>query len=358
MDGSTASFMFVVALAGLGTGLALLVRGFGGYRMAGRISDTSTSRISTLAVGEVRVSGVIAPAELTLVSLLQDQPCVYFRSSVETGDDGVDGGAVLEERSVGFEVRDDSGVIRVFPRGARIEAPVRWEDSTGFLGEEPPGLQWRVGSAFGLTDEDHERAVADLLTVHDPTAAGLELDGSPTVRGRGRRTYRESRLELGDRVTILGHALPFSDVADPATADLGGGPDPFTSGGDPEIAADLEAARAAGTLLTDPTEAWGNAAIPGFGIGRPVRAAAIDPSATPLEPAAPDAAAMADRRFTIQPETLVLATSEDGPLLITYGTPEAAAGRERGRFLVGLLGALLAIASAMVAASVFGVSTR
>ena len=48
------------------------------------------------------------------------------------------------------------------------------------------------------------------------------------------------------------------------------------------LAAELAAAGAAGTLLT-PEEAWGNAAIEGFGIGRPVRAPELDPGvATPV----------------------------------------------------------------------------
>ena len=364
MDGSTASFVFVMALAGLGLGLVLLVRGFGAYRSAGRIGDTSTSRIATLAAGEVRITGVIEPAELTLVSLLQDQPCVYYRSSVGSGDDPVDvdipGDGLVEERSVGFAVRDGTGDIRVFPRGARIEAPVRWEDSTGMLGEEPPGLHWRLGSAFGTVGMDRDQAVAALLTVHDPgPGSGSPLPGGDGAGGRGRRSYREARLEPGDEITILGHALPFSDLDDPGGADLGGEPDPFTSGGDPVVAADLEAARAAGTLLTDPDDAWGNAAIPGFGIGRPVRAAAIDPAATPLSLATPDAAARAERTFSIAPEALVLASVEDAPLLITYGSPAAAVGRERGRFVVGLLGALLAAASAVIAAGVVsGGATR
>jgi signal transduction histidine kinase len=37
-----------------------------------------------------------------------------------------------------------------------------------------------------------------------------------------------------------------------------------------QVAANLAEARQAGILLTDPAAAWGNAAIPGFGIGRPV----------------------------------------------------------------------------------------
>ena len=38
----------------------------------------------------------------------------------------------------------------------------------------------------------------------------------------------------------------------------------------------------------------------------------------------------------------------DAPLLIAYGSPGAATERQEDRFLVGLLGAALAIGSAMV----------
>jgi hypothetical protein len=118
-------------------------------------------------------------------------------------------------------------------------------------------------------------------------------------------------------------------------------------GGDPEIAADLDEARAAGVLKADPEDAWGNAAIPGFGIGRPVRPPELDPDADPLPIATAEEAARATRAFEIDPQTLVLAASTEVPLLIAYGSPSAAVDRERGRFRVGLLGAILAVASAM-----------
>ncbi len=349
MDTSTSPWLATFAILGLIGGVALLVRGFGAYRTAGRISDTSTSTISAIAAGEVRVSGIVEAAELTLVSLLQSAPCVYYRSTIDVQNDRLgEPGDVIEERSVGFRVRDASGDIRIFPRGAHIDAPLRWSDKASAMGDEPPGLQWRLDSAFALAAPDRDAAVADLLTVHD---RGTRPVGMPS--GRTDRKYKETRLELGDEVTIIGRAVPFSDVHDPANADVGGAEDPFAAGGDPEIAADIERARAAGTLMDDPEDAWGNAAIPGFGIGRPTRAPELDPDAHTLPIATADEAERADRTFTIPPETLVLAAATDGPLLITYGSPVAAAGRERSQFLIGLLGAVLAIASAMALAVLF-----
>jgi hypothetical protein len=162
-------------------------------------------------------------------------------------------------------------------------------------------------------------------------------------------------LEPGDAATIVGRAVPFSDLADPAGANLGDGSG--TSLDDPEVAADLAEARAAGTLADDAATAWGNAAIPGFGIGRPVVEPEIDPAANPLPLASADEAARTERTFEIAPESLVLATSDDVPLLIAYGEPGAVVQRGQLRLMVGLLGAVLAIASAMVMAiSIRGVS--
>ncbi|HYH94313.1 MAG TPA: hypothetical protein VD763_14230 [Candidatus Saccharimonadales bacterium] len=346
MDQNVAPWIAVAASAGLLAGLWLLVRGMGGYRTAVRIGDTSTSPIATMAAGEVRISGVIEAAEVVLVSPLQSEPCVYYRAWIRDDDDVSDLDADFhEERAVGFRVRDSSGEIRIFPRGARWDAPTTLEDRTSTFGAEPVGLRLRMGSAIAEAEPDRASAVAQLLTVrpvesYDPRFA--------TGAGSGGRTYHEARLAPGDAVTIVGRAMPFSDLSDPNEADvaLGGEVAPD----DPEVAADLAAARAAGSLADDPEEAWGNAAIPGFGIGRPVRTPELDPEADPLPLAPADAAAENERVFHIPPEALVLAGAPDVPLLIAHGLPGAAVERHQDRFVVGLLGAVLAIGSAMALA--------
>jgi hypothetical protein len=342
-----------VAGAGVLGGLWLLVRGMRSYQTATQIGDTATSRIATLAAGEVQVSGVIEPAELTLVSPLQSVACVYYAASVDKVTEYTDlSEERLEERAVGFRVRDPSGDIRVFPRGARWDAPTRFDDETGVMGDEPPGLSVRTGPAIAMAEPDRDAAIAALTSLPRPPQfnALAILGGSSRLYGSGserRRHYRECRLEPGDSVTIVGRALPFTDLADPAEADVA---DDSIAADDPEVSGDIAEARAAGLLAATPEAAWGNAAIPGFGIGRPTRTPALDPSASALPLAAPDEAKRSERRFAIAPETLVLASAPDFPLLIAYGVPEAAVGRGQGRFLVGLLGAVLAIGSAMALA--------
>jgi len=364
--------LLVVGIIG---GLALLVRGFGAYRTAGRVAGIAPSRIATLAVGEVLVTGAAEAIELTLVSPLQSAPCLYYRSRVT--DPGERRGVAFdEERAVGFRVRDPSGAIRVFPAGARFVVPNRYDERTSTFDGDPPGLELRTGSAFAA-GTDRDAAIARLLmsggdesgpgpgagageaTVRPNGGPADDLwlfDRTPTLLGgatslatEGRaRHYEEARIEPGDVVTVVGRALPFGDLADPGAAYLleAG----LAAADDPEIAADVAAARAAGGLAASPREAWGNAAIEGFGIGRPVRAPELDPRATPPRLGDATLASRASAAFDIPPDTLVLASADESPLAISLGAPTAVVAREQGRFVIGLLGAVVAIGCAVLLA--------
>ncbi|HET7726486.1 MAG TPA: hypothetical protein VFK54_04090 [Candidatus Limnocylindrales bacterium] len=348
----------LLAASGIVAGLVLLLRGLQGYRMGARVADVGTSRIASLAAGEVRVHGVVEAAEVTLVSPLTSTPCVWYRATVEDVTDDDRSEAVSEERGVGFRVRDETGAIRVFPRRATVDVPPRFDERSGLLGDAPPGLRLRTGAAFGPgggafdpgvpgSPEAREAAIAALLTVRAPEPGDLADFGRD--RSSGRRHYVEARLEPGDEVTILGAALPFGELADPTGADLlanaSGGHGPV----DEETAASIAEARAAG-LLVSPEEAWGNAAIPGFGIGRPASAPELDPRATPPALASPAEVERHERSFDLAPDLLVLAAGADHPLVVAAGSPGIVQERQQERFLVGLLGAVLAIGSAVVLA--------
>ncbi|HEX2755108.1 MAG TPA: hypothetical protein VHM48_06575 [Candidatus Limnocylindrales bacterium] len=338
-----------LAAVGVVAGLVVLIRGFGGYRAAGRISGTSVSRIASLAVGEVLVSGTAEAIELTLISPLQSIPCVYYRSRItETRDDN-QRDLFKEDRAVGFRVRDASGAVRIFPNGARFDVPDRYDESTSSWSGGPVGLQPRTGPAYAPGPEDREAQIAALLTVKAPLNWSLlDRAGLPLAATGSQAHYREARIELGDTVTVVGRVLPFADLDDPSGANLvdGSGID----SADPEIAADLAEARAAGLLAPTPEEAWGNAAIEGFGIGKPVRTPELDPAADRPPPPDPTLAARAAAAFEIAPDALILATSEEVPMLISLGAPTQVAARAEGQFVLGLLGAALAIGSAMALA--------
>jgi hypothetical protein len=336
-------------VVGLVAGLVLLVRGMLGYRAAGRISGTSVSRMASLAVGEVLVSGIAEAIELTLVSPLQSIPCVYYRSRITEQSNDESRDVFKEDRAVGFRVRDSSGAVRVFPGGARFDVPDRYDESTSTWSGGPVGLQLRTGPVFAPGPDDREAQIAALLTVHRPDNWSLlDRGGLPLSTTNRRSHYREARIEPGDVVTVMGRALPFAELEDPAGANLVDGTG--LEAADPEIAADLAEAREAGLLAATPEEAWGNAAIEGFGIGKPVRTPELDPAANPSPPPDPVLAARAAAAFEIAPDALILATSQEVPMLVSLGAPTQVAARSDRQFIFGLVGGALAIVCAMALA--------
>jgi len=345
--GSLAVFACVGGIAG---GLWLLVVGSRDYRRSMTVADVSTSRISSLAMGQVRITGRVEPAELTLVSPLSSRRCVYFRASVTVSHGRSRQTIFRDERAVGFRLRDDSGTIRVFPRGAAWDVPNALDAHDGLAGEPPPDLELRAGPAYQVGHEDEAELVAQLLTVHREPSEVSPLDWVSSASGRA---YEEARIEIGDVVTIVGTALPFDQLPSPADAAFGdvavGGP--LAAADDPAIAADLAAATAGGALEIDPERAWGNAAIEGFGIGQPVRAVTLDPDANPEVVANPVTAAKFHGTFEIRPEEAVLAAAPGAPLLVSLGAPEQAVDRGRDRLVLGLLGGAVAIGS-MVALAI------
>jgi hypothetical protein len=353
---STPSSAFALAMVGVVVGLAVLIRGLSSYRRASLIADMPSGAISAIAVGENRVSGTIEAAELTLISPLQSEPCVYYRSSVTRENSRSDNRLFSEERAVGFRVRDATGSLRVFPRGAAFDVPDAYDERSGFLGEAPGGLQPRQGPATDVASKDEEAQITALLTVHPSNGWISASNGGPDLgptddlglHGSSRR-YREARLAVGDTVTLIGAVLPFNQLDDPDGSDRLDGASGIGQD-DPEVAADLAAAQASGGLATSPAVAWGNAAIPGFGIGHPVSTPTLDPAANPEAVAGPDEAARAQRTFDIPPDSLVLASQPGQRLLITSGSPATAVQRADDRFIAGLLGAALAIASVIVLA--------
>jgi hypothetical protein len=206
-----------------------------------------------------------------------------------------------------------------------------------------------------MTEAQRQAAIDALLTVRSPGSSRPDRGGPPATGGiigvshsssgpafgaalasRGRR-YRESRLEVGERVTILGQALPWSDVRGQMDlADRGGNVER-------DMAGDLAAAREAGLLAGSPEEAWGNAAIPGFGIGRPTRPPDLDPGIPPTDPQAPTAHEQHAERFDIPDDELVVARTAGTELVIYRGSPAAATRQHDPTFLLGLVGAVMVV---------------
>jgi hypothetical protein len=192
-----------------------------------------------------------------------------------------------------------------------------------------------------MSDAQRQAAIDALLTV-SPTAPADEEDGSgPGITGLGLgtgggRRYREARVEVGQTVTVLGQALPWADVREELVAPAG-------TNVERAIADDIAIARETGQLAATAEEAWGNAAIPGFGIGRPTRPPDIDPAARPADLADPGADAAARQRHQIPAHELVLARAPGGDLAIYEGASQEATRRHDGAFLLGLVGGVMAV---------------
>jgi hypothetical protein len=310
----------------------------------------ATSSLDGISAGEVRISGLVEPIEQTLISPLQSRACVWYRARVETTGDH---SRVLfsEEQAQEFRVRNETGEIRVVPRGARWEIGATFDERTDMLGDEPLGLQRRSGAGSApFLDRDPEsmseveRAVAAeaLLTLRQPVSPGADAwdqgGGSFLMSGRreGRR-YREARLEPGQTVTIMGQAWPWAEVRETV---LAWRPGPNV---ERDIADDIAFAREMGTLAASPEEAWGNAAIPGFGIGAPTAAPRLDAEADqPEVPADPAAHETALARYRIPDEELVLSRGLGGDLAIYLGSPGEATSHHDFAFVLGLIGAGMA----------------
>ena len=175
VDPSSGTSFAIIAAVGIVAGLVVLMRGFAGYREAGRIEGTSVSRIGSLAAGDVLISGRVAPAEVLLVSPLQSAECVYYRSRISDASEGDGDELYREDRAIGFRVDDGTGSIRVFPRGARFDVPWRYDQTAsgtdGLIGYRP-----RTGPVFAPGPDDRESRIAQLLTVR--RSATSLLDGS------------------------------------------------------------------------------------------------------------------------------------------------------------------------------------
>ena len=164
-----------------------------------RASATPARRaIATLAAGEVRVSGRIESAEVTLVSPLQSAPCVYYRSSIEIGDDDrgdVDdcGRGTRGRVPGGRRDRATSACSRAgragTPRSASTIGPGRSARSR-------PGSPCDQGAPIAPAELDREAAIAALLTVRPATGADRCDDADGWVSA-GLVDDRAGRVDAG-----------------------------------------------------------------------------------------------------------------------------------------------------------------
>ena len=133
--------LVVAALAVLG-GLQLLFRGLRSYLRGGDLSSVGTSRIASLNAGLVRVTGTIE-APITIQSY-HGFPCVYYRAERRKEDrQADDDSSAIVERSIEFDVRDDSGRIHVMPHAAQWDVRRRCAARGAPRGRRPGDRRWQ-----------------------------------------------------------------------------------------------------------------------------------------------------------------------------------------------------------------------
>ncbi|HVP31445.1 MAG TPA: GIDE domain-containing protein [Myxococcota bacterium] len=173
----------LLLLAGAAIGLGLFLHGFTLWRRRRRIEDTPTSKVRSLSLGCVELSGR-ARARTLLRGPLSSVPCVFFRWRVE--EERRSGKsrswhtvASGSSEAVAFELEDDTGRVLVDPRGAQLEIEAQLRETDP---EVTPALREIVGGS-GLS-------------------FGGWLLGSPRVR------VTEERIHEGDPLYVLGLAQP------------------------------------------------------------------------------------------------------------------------------------------------------
>lgn len=164
----------------LGAGPVLFWRSFRDLRMQRLIQDTPTSRIRSMSMGLVEINGEASPrSELT--APFSGRPCAYWQVDIATRTRR-SGWTVVHRNASGnpFFLRDETGVALVYPQGATARLNFQVEEE-----------------CLGLSLPD---VYAQYLNEQRPT-------GNALWRLGGLR-FRERVLEAGQRVYVLGSAMP------------------------------------------------------------------------------------------------------------------------------------------------------
>lgn len=174
-----------MALATVATGVGpwLYWRGFRTLRTRRLIANTPTARIRSMAMGLVEINGEVEPRS-TVSAPFSGKACVYWE--VDISARSRHGWSVVHRNHSGspFFIRDDTGVALVYPQGS--ECRVRHGSE-----EECQGLM--LPPCYAEYMNDHASALSQLSRL-------------------GTLRFRERLLEAGQRVYVLGTAMPRSQA--------------------------------------------------------------------------------------------------------------------------------------------------
>ncbi len=187
----------IYATIALGAGPVLFARAFRDFRTRRLIENTPTARIRSMAMGLVEVNGEVVQRSEHMAPF-SGRPCAYWQVEIATRT-RQKGWSTVHRASSGspFFLRDDSGLALVYPKDAdcRVMHPVE-----------------EVCSGIALPD-----CYANYMSEHQ--LMFRHVWRLSTLR------FRERLLEEGQRVYVLGTAMPRGqalDVSQDALEDAGG----------------------------------------------------------------------------------------------------------------------------------------
>lgn len=169
----------ILATLGLVSGPVWFARGLRRLRTQRLVRDTPTARIRSMPMGLVELHGQAIPRS-ELAAPFSGRPCAYWEVDVATR--AKNSWHVVQREVSGhpFYLRDETGLALVYPDGADVRV--------GFQLEE---------RCLGATLPD---VYAEYLRTHRPVAGALWR--------MGELRFRERSLEEGQRLYVLGTAMP------------------------------------------------------------------------------------------------------------------------------------------------------
>ena len=134
--------IFVYSTVGFFAGLYYFVKGLSWLKQKRLIENTPTSKIRSLAMGLVEIYGEVVPVEGKLLkSPFSIKDCVYCKYVIEeyrrSGKNSHWVTVKGDEKMAPFYIKDDTGVVLVDPKGAKMEIPMDFEFRSGW-GRDPP----------------------------------------------------------------------------------------------------------------------------------------------------------------------------------------------------------------------------
>jgi len=173
----------VWATAGLVAGPWAFWHGFRTLRTRRLIADTPTARIRSMAMGLVEINGAVEPRS-TVAAPFSGKTCAYWEVDIAVQERR--GWRIVHRNQSGspFYLSDETGVALVYPHGADCKIHYGSEERCAGLMLPP--------------------CYADYMEEHASLVGRLARLG--TLR------FRERMLETGQRVYVLGTAMPRSQA--------------------------------------------------------------------------------------------------------------------------------------------------